>query len=104
MRLRQGGPADLPAVLEMFDRTVAWLAARGRSGQWGDTPWSRDPDRVRLVEDLVSDGMWVAEAEGSPAGVLTVREEAPAYAPPAGGPDLDVRLRLGSREHSGAGV
>ncbi|MGW8532411.1 MULTISPECIES: GNAT family N-acetyltransferase [Nocardiopsidaceae] len=104
MRLRQGGPADLPAVLEMFDRTVAWLAARGRSGQWGDAPWSRDPDRVRLVEDLVSDGMWVAEAEGSPAGVLTVREEAPAYAPPAGEPELYVRLLLVSREHTGAGV
>ncbi|MFD3683225.1 GNAT family N-acetyltransferase [Nocardiopsis sp. NPDC058631] len=104
MRLRQGGPADLPVVLAMFDDTVAWLAARGLSGQWGDQPWSRDPDRVRLVEELVADGLWVAEAGGSPAGVLTVREQAPEYAPPAGERELYVRLLLVSRDHTGADV
>ncbi|MEE2036804.1 GNAT family N-acetyltransferase [Nocardiopsis sp. CT-R113] len=104
MRLRQGGPGDLPAVLAMFDDTVAWLAARGRSGQWGDRPWSGDPDRVRLVEGLVADGLWVAEVGDSPAGVLTIREEAPAYAPPAGERELYVRLLLVSRDHTGANV
>ena len=109
MRLRQGGPADLPAVLALFDGTVAWLAARGRSGQWGDRPWSGDPDRVRLVTGLVAEGLWVAEAAGeesggAPAGVITLTEEAPAYAPPAGERELYVRLLLVSRDCTGRNV
>ncbi|NYH51127.1 MULTISPECIES: GNAT family N-acetyltransferase [Nocardiopsis] len=104
MRLRQGGPADLPAVLETFDSTVAWLAAHGRSGQWGDQPWSRDPARIALVEELVTEGLWVAEIGDEAAGFLTITEQAPDYAPPVAERELYVRLLLVSRAHAGKNV
>ncbi|WP_160051486.1 GNAT family N-acetyltransferase [Nocardiopsis sp. FR26] len=101
MRLRQGGPADAPALLETFDATVAWLAAHGRSGQWGDRPWSRDPARVALVEDLAAEGLWVAESGDGAAGFLKLSARAPAHVPPAAEPELYVRLLLVPRGHAG---
>lgn len=104
MRLRQGGPADLPALLKTFDSTVEWLAAQGRAGQWGDRPWSHDPARVALVEGLASDGLWVAESGGEAAGFLTIREQAPDFAPPVDERELYVRLLLVPREYAGRDV
>lgn len=104
MRLRRGGPADLPVMLETFDATVEWLAARGRAGQWGDRPWSHDPDRVALVERLAAEGLWVAEVDGAAAGFLTLVDRAPEYAPPVDERELYVRLLLVSREHTGRDV
>jgi hypothetical protein len=41
--LRPATPADLDPLLALTDSVVAWLAARGRSGQWGSAPLSADP-------------------------------------------------------------
>ena len=38
--LRTGSTADLDAVLALLDGAVRWLVAQGRTGQWGDQPWS----------------------------------------------------------------
>ncbi|MFE6451292.1 GNAT family N-acetyltransferase [Nocardiopsis dassonvillei] len=104
MRLRQGGPADLSAVLETFDATVAWLVEHGRSAQWGDRPWSQDPRRVERVRELVAEGLWVAEVGDGTAGFLTVTERAPGYAPRVRERELYVHLLLVSRAYSGRDV
>jgi GNAT superfamily N-acetyltransferase len=104
MRLRQGGPADLPAVLETFDATVEWLVARGSAAQWGDRPWSQDPKRVARVEQLVAEGLWVAEVGGGTAGFLTATERAPGYAPRVREHELYVHLLLVARGYAGRDV
>ncbi|MFD6949913.1 GCN5 family acetyltransferase [Nocardiopsis sp. TSRI0078] len=104
MRLRQGVPEDLSAVLETFDSTVAWLAAHGRSGQWGDQPWSRDPARIALVEELVSEELWVAEIGDDAAGFLSFTERAPEYVPPVAEREIYIRLLLVSRAYTGRNV
>ena len=42
MKIRTGGLADIPDILSMLDGAIAWLAAQGRTGQWGDQPFSTD--------------------------------------------------------------
>ena len=53
MTIRRGGPADAEHVIALFDEAVAWMVARVRG-------WS------------AGDGLWMAEADGSPAGALVV--------------------------------
>ena len=38
MKIRRGGPGDAGAELALFDEAVAWMVARGPSGQWGTEP------------------------------------------------------------------
>lgn len=33
--IRPGGEADSPLLVELFDEAVAWMLARGHTGQWG---------------------------------------------------------------------
>lgn len=43
IRIRPGGPADVPAVLNMLDAAVVWMNERGNTEQWGTTPIRRSP-------------------------------------------------------------
>lgn len=105
MQIRAGDRRDLPSLLRMFDEAVAWMVARGNTGQWGTEPWSTDPERVARVEGLVAGGeLWVAETGGGPAGALVVGPDAQPYVPPATEPELYVSLLLVSRRHAGAGI
>ncbi|MFD0534950.1 hypothetical protein ACFQY7_15570 [Actinomadura luteofluorescens] len=73
MEIREGGLGDAPAMLAMLDGAVAWLAANGRTGQWGSEPWSLDPRRVERITGIARDDeIWVAEVSGRPAGVMAV--------------------------------
>jgi hypothetical protein len=38
LTLRPATPADVQPLLDLVDGVVAWLVARGRSGQWGMRP------------------------------------------------------------------
>ncbi len=49
-RIRQTKPADLVAVLQLFDEAVAWLNARGITDQWGTTPVSARPHLLAEVQ------------------------------------------------------
>ena len=42
MVLRRGGPDDAAGVIALFDEAVEWLVARGKTGQWGSEPLSRN--------------------------------------------------------------
>src|SRR3954465_5205598 len=39
--IRPGTPDDEGALLALFDEAVAWMVARGQTGQWGDRPFSQ---------------------------------------------------------------
>src|SRR5215213_612406 len=49
MRIRRGGPGDAEAVIALFDEAVAWMVARGQTGQWGSEPMSRNEKMVARV-------------------------------------------------------
>ena len=75
MRIRRGGPADADAVIGLDDEAVAWMVARGQTGQWGTEPMSRNAKMVaRVREWAAGDGLWMAEDGGAPVGALVVGE------------------------------
>jgi GNAT superfamily N-acetyltransferase len=104
LTIRPGNEADGPAVVALFDDAVAWLVERGQTGQWGATPFSERPGINERVHGFrIGGGLYVAEREGVPVGVLVVGP-APAYAPPAPVPELYIILLLSSRELAGQGI
>ena len=104
MRIRRGGPADADAVIGLFDEAVAWMVARGQTGQWGTEPMSRNPKMVARVRDWAADdGLWMAEDGGAPVGALVVGER-PEHVHAAGEPELYVELLLSSRARAGEGI
>jgi GNAT superfamily N-acetyltransferase len=105
MRIREGGPGDLSAVLALFDEAVEWLVARGQTGQWGSEPPSTRSALVERVEAWsVSGGLRIAETDGGePVGALVVGKRHP-FIPEAEEPELYVVLLLTSRRHAGEGI
>jgi GNAT superfamily N-acetyltransferase len=104
LTIRAGDEADGPAVVSLFDEAVAWLVDRGQTGQWGATPFSERPGvRERVHGFRVGGGLYIAEREGEPVGVLVVGP-APTYAPPAPVPELYIILLLSSRQLVGQGI
>lgn len=105
MEIRRGGLADAPAVLGMMDQAVAWLAANGRSGQWGSQPWSstrRGMERITAIAR--DDTLWIAEVDGGPAGAMATSPVPPTYVPAADEPELYVTLLVTARSAAGLGV
>ncbi|MEV0735232.1 GNAT family N-acetyltransferase [Streptomyces sp. NPDC050549] len=103
--IREGGPDDIPAILGMFDGAVAWLAAQGRTGQWGSTPWSENPKAVAMVERYVVEGSpFVAEVDGVPAGTLTLTDSPGSYVEAVDEPERYVHLLASDRRFKGYGV
>jgi hypothetical protein len=71
--IRKGDPGDEATLLGLFDEAVAWMVARGQTGQWGDRPFSARPEPRRRVHAMaVHDGLWIAERDGVPVGALIV--------------------------------
>jgi GNAT superfamily N-acetyltransferase len=104
LTIRPGGEADGPTVVALFDEAVEWLVERGQTGQWGATPFDERPGlRDRVHEFRIGGGLYIAERDGVPVGVLVVGP-APAYAPPVPVPELYVVLLLSSRQSAGEGI
>lgn len=105
VEVRAGGSQDAELVLAMGDGAVAWLAAQGRTGQWGTTPWSTDPRRIdRVGQMAAAGGLYLAEVDGMAAGTLSVTEHPSEHIPPVDEPELYVELLLTAREFTGRGV
>lgn len=103
--IRSGGPDDAPAILAMLDEAVAWLAANGRSGQWGAEPFSQIPRRVASITDQTrTDTIWIAESGGRPVGAMATSPHPMPYVDPADEPELYVTLLVTSRAFAGRGV
>ncbi|MGW6980179.1 GNAT family N-acetyltransferase [Streptomyces sp. NPDC054932] len=107
LRIRQGGPADAPAVLDMLDAAVAWMNARGNTEQWGTTPYSQKPGGVARVERYTTENTpYIAESDGAPVGALVLDSGPSPQLPiaPAGEPERYVRLLVSDRRHAGLGI
>lgn len=102
--VRPGGPADAASVLALLDGATRWLAARGRTGQWGTEPHSANPRMVARVDAWAGDGgLHLAVLDGMTVGALVVGT-APEYVPAASEPELYVNLLVTDRAHAGCGV
>ncbi|MFJ3978075.1 GNAT family N-acetyltransferase [Streptomyces sp. NPDC090021] len=107
IRIRPGGPADAPALLDMLDSAVAWMNARGNTEQWGTTPYSQRPGGAERVERYTTENTpYVAEWEGVPVGALVLDSGPSPQLPiaPAGEPERYVRLLVSDRRHAGRGI
>ncbi|MEU1542530.1 GNAT family N-acetyltransferase [Actinacidiphila glaucinigra] len=105
MKIRTGGPGDLPATLALLDGAVQWLTARGHAGQWGTRPWSSRPPAVERVTRYAEEYLLrVAETGGRVVGVCVLAEERPDYASPVDERELYVRLLVTDRSLSGSGI
>ncbi|WP_079406499.1 GNAT family N-acetyltransferase [Streptomyces sp. 3211] len=107
LRIRPGGPADAPAVLDMLDVAVAWMNARGNTEQWGTTPYSQKPGGVARVDRyLTENAPYIAESAGAPVGVLVLDSGPSPQMPiaPAAEPERYVRLVVSDRRRAGLGI
>ncbi|MFG2295824.1 GNAT family N-acetyltransferase [Streptomyces sp. NPDC048603] len=108
IRIRPGGIADAPAVLDMLDSAVAWMNARGNTGQWGTVPYSQRPGGAERVERYTTENApFIAEsADGTPVGVLVLDSGPSPQLPitPAGEPERYVRLLVTDRRYAGRGI
>lgn len=97
--IRRARPGDADAVPRLFDDAIAWFVAIGNTGQWGAEPFSTQPRQVERVRGWVAEpGAWVAEhPEVGVVGFLALGA-ATGYVPPATGPEVYVRVLIGSRD------
>ncbi|GHF06219.1 MULTISPECIES: GNAT family N-acetyltransferase [Streptomyces] len=107
IRIRPGGLADAPAILDMLDAAVAWMNARGNTEQWGTTPYSQKPGGVERVERYTTENVpYIAELNGRTVGALVLDSGPSPQMPiaPAGEPERYVRLLVSDRRHAGRGI
>jgi GNAT superfamily N-acetyltransferase len=103
MNIRPGRPEDARVILDLFDEAVAWLVARGQTGQWGTEPFSKFPARVERAEQwAASGGLYVAE-DDAPLGIVVLGAHAEWVEPPDR-PERYVEALVTSRAHKGENV
>jgi len=104
LKIRPGDRHDVPTVLALLDRAIEWLVANGRTNQWGTEPHSTNPHRVEQIRGFAeTGGLWLAEQDGRPVGVLSVGPALP-YVPAVDEPELYVRLLVTDRTVASQGV
>ncbi len=104
IRIRPGDERDEGVVLALFDEAIAWLVARGQTGQWGAVPFSQREDaRDRVHRFALGGGLRIGESDGSAVAALAVGE-APAYATELAAPELYITLLLTSRRLAGRDI
>jgi GNAT superfamily N-acetyltransferase len=80
VQIAVGQPADLDAVLALFDAALAWLVERGITAQWGTTPFSAKAEqRGHFLSWLQSGTFFVARLGAELVGTLALSPTAPAY-------------------------
>ena len=104
-RIRAGSVADLAAVLGLLDRAVEWLVAQGRTGQWGDQPWSASEARVGRIRGMIErpNELLIADGDAGPVAALAHGTVAHGYVPAATEPEDYVLLLVSDPAVRGAG-
>ena len=104
--LRTGSVDDLPAVVALMDGAVRWLVSQGRTGQWGDQPWSASEARVERLRGMITGAgseLLVLEQDGAVVAALVHGPVAHGYAPAADEPESYVLLLVSDPAVRGAG-
>jgi GNAT superfamily N-acetyltransferase len=102
--IREGRPGDAAAVLGLFDEAVAWLVARGQTGQWGSEPFSAIEARVAAAAEwAASGGLRIAERDGVTVGALVLGSR-PEWVAPAAEPERYIQALVTSRAHAGRDI
>ncbi|MBT2385950.1 GNAT family N-acetyltransferase [Streptomyces sp. ISL-11] len=107
IRIRPGGPADAPVILDMLDSAVVWMNDRGNTEQWGTTPYSQKPGGVARVERYTTENApFIAESDGTPVGALVLGSGPSPQMPIASAeePERYVRLLVSDRRYAGLGI
>jgi GNAT superfamily N-acetyltransferase len=107
LTLRPAVAADVEPLLALVDGIVAWLVARGRSGQWGSAPLSaRAAFRERTAAYVAADKVTVADRDGAVVGAIVLDTDHPPYVPPGLVPPgaLYVHTLVSDRTPAGAGA
>jgi GNAT superfamily N-acetyltransferase len=108
VRIRLAEPEDAAGVLRMLDGIVQWLAAQGRTEQWGTDAWTARPELVDRVEGRIARReMRLMEDEdgvGELLGVVSLAEKSKDYVSPPPEPELYVDLLATSRAAKGRNV
>jgi len=107
LNVRHGSAGDAPQLLALFDDAVAWMVARGQTGQWGSEPFSAKPSRVaRAQQWAAGGGLWLAvddSAGDEPVGAI-VLGDALDYVPPADCHEVYVQVLLTASAWRSRGV
>ncbi|MEV4436536.1 GNAT family N-acetyltransferase [Streptomyces sp. NPDC049555] len=107
IKIRPGGLADAPAILDMLDSAVVWMNGRGNTEQWGTTPYSQKPGGVERVERYTTENVpYIAEWDGTPVGAMVLDCGPSPQMPiaPATEPERYVRLLVSDRRYAGRGI
>lgn len=81
LEIRIAQAQDLPEVLGLFDDAVAWLNARGVTGQWGTMPFSvSSRSQPRFMGWIGAGALFVARQDGRIVGTIALAEQPPTYA------------------------
>ncbi|MFF2143078.1 GNAT family N-acetyltransferase [Kitasatospora sp. NPDC058190] len=107
MKIRNGGSADIPDILSLLDGAVSWLAGQGRTGQWGDQPFSTNPARVDQVSSYAAEPFLIRLAvddDGRTVGCCVLSEERGRWIPAVDERELYVRNLVTDRSRKGSGI
>ncbi|MFJ6620997.1 GNAT family N-acetyltransferase [Kitasatospora sp. NPDC091335] len=107
VKIRTGGPEDIPDVLALLDGAVAWLAGQERTGQWGDQPFSTDPARVEHIGRYGAEPFLIrlaVDGRGRTVGSCVLSEERGTFVPAVDERELFVRNLVTDRGLKGSGI
>ncbi|MFB7475862.1 GNAT family N-acetyltransferase [Kitasatospora sp. NPDC056184] len=107
MKIRTGGPEDIPDILSLLDGAVAWLAARGRTRQWGEHAFSGSAARVEHIGRYGHEPFLIrlaVDGEGRTVGSCVLSEERPEYATAVDERELYIRNLVTDRGRKGSGI
>ncbi|MED7955372.1 GNAT family N-acetyltransferase [Kitasatospora sp. NPDC058201] len=107
MKIRNGGPEDIPDILALLDGAVAWLASQGRTRQWGSHSFSGTQARVEHIAKYGAEPYLIRLAvadDGRAVGSCVLSEERPDYATPVDEPEVYIRNLVTDRSRKGSGI
>ncbi|MGW3077153.1 MULTISPECIES: GNAT family N-acetyltransferase [unclassified Kitasatospora] len=107
MKIRNGGSADVPDILSLLDGAVSWLTAQGRTGQWGDQPFSTIQARIDQVSSYAEEPFLIrlaVDEDGRTVGCCVLSEDRGRWIPAVDERELYVRNLVTDRDRKGSGI
>ncbi|MFG2914006.1 GNAT family N-acetyltransferase [Kitasatospora sp. NPDC048298] len=107
MKIRNGGSADVPDILSLLDDAISWLTAQGRTGQWGDQPFSTIQARIDQVSSYAEEPFLIrlaVDEDGRTVGCCVLSEDRGRWIPAVDERELYVRNLVTDRDRKGSGV